>query len=232
MRSLTYSKRRRQLEAYFDRSAREAWARLTSEAPLNRIRATVRRGREEMQSTLLGMLPSDLSGRRVLDAGCGTGTLSVELARRGADVVGIDLSPNLINLARKRAENVEEGSIELLVGDMLSLDLGTFDHVVAMDSLIHYRESDMVEMVSALCTRAREKVVITFAPRTPLLTLMHFLGRFFPRGDRSPAIEPIAETRLRRRLRRHPALSGWTSARSRRIHAGFYISQALEVTRP
>ena len=70
---LSYVTRRGQLENYFDRTAAQAWSRLTSDAPVSRIRATVRAGRDRMRSTLLSWLPEDLYGRRILDAGCGTG---------------------------------------------------------------------------------------------------------------------------------------------------------------
>ena len=80
----SYAERRGELEHYFDRTAADAWARLTSDAPVSRIRATVRAGRTEMRNTLLSWLPEDLTGARILDAGCGTGALAVEAARRGA----------------------------------------------------------------------------------------------------------------------------------------------------
>ncbi len=139
MPNMSYQERRGQLETYFDRTAVEAWSRLTSDAPVSRIRSTVRTGRERMRSTLLDWLPADLRGRRLLDAGCGTGALAIEAARRGADVVAVDVAPTLITLARERTpEDLGAGSILFLVGDM-SDDLGHFDHVVAMDSLIHYQ---------------------------------------------------------------------------------------------
>ncbi len=92
MAAVTYQQRRGQLETYFDRTAVAAWARLTSDAPVGRIRATVRAGRDDMRATLLDWLPADLHGKRLLDAGCGTGALALEAARRGAHVVAIDLS--------------------------------------------------------------------------------------------------------------------------------------------
>ena len=90
--------KRSKLESYFDRTALDAWAAMTSDAPVSKIRATVRAGRQEMRDTLLSWLPQDLSGRRILDAGCGTGMLAIEVARRGGDVVGIDVSPQLIEI--------------------------------------------------------------------------------------------------------------------------------------
>ena len=94
MQTETYLARRGQLETYFDRTAADAWKRLTSDAPVSGIRATVRAGRDRMRATLLAWLPDDLRGARLLDAGCGTGALAVEAARRGADVVAVD-TPSL-----------------------------------------------------------------------------------------------------------------------------------------
>ena len=71
----TYAARRGELLVYFDRTAVDAWKRLTSDAPVNSIRATVRAGRDDMRRTLLSWLPQDLHGARILDAGCGTGGL-------------------------------------------------------------------------------------------------------------------------------------------------------------
>jgi magnesium-protoporphyrin O-methyltransferase len=230
MGSPSYLHRRGQIANYFDRTAADAWSRMTSDEPLGRIRATVRAGRGQMRATLLSWLPSDLSGCRVLDAGCGTGALAVELAQRGADVVAIDLSPTLIELAHERKPaDLGPGQIEFRVGDLLDPALGTFDHVVAMDSLIHYHAEDAVGVVAGLAERASRSVAWTFAPRTPLLALMHAVGRVFPKGDRAPSIEPIGEAALRKLLSEQESLAGWRVGRTQRIIRGFYTSQAIEL---
>ena len=229
MQNATYLARRGQLHTYFDRTAAEAWAKLTSDAPVSKIRATVRAGRDAMRATILDWLPADLAGKRVLDAGCGTGALAAELARRGADVVAIDLSPTLVDLGRERVE-AGAGTIEFRSGDMLDSALGRFDHVVAMDSLIHYRAADMAEAAARLAARTNASLVFTFAPRTPALTLMHAAGKLFPRADRSPAIEPISPGTIRRRLEEVMPPRA-TLGRTHRIGTGFYISQALEILR-
>jgi magnesium-protoporphyrin O-methyltransferase len=230
METLSYQERRGELQTYFDRTAVDAWARLTSNAPVSKIRATVRAGRDQMRSTLLDCLPSDLSSRRVLDAGCGTGALSVEAAHRGAEVLAIDLSPTLVELARERVPaQLRPGSIDFRVGDMFDTGVGTFDHVVAMDSLIHYRLPDVVRVLAGFAACTRHSIVFTFAPKTPALTLMWTAGRMFPRKDRAPAIEPIAERALRCQLALEPALRHWRVARTQRVARGFYKSQAMEL---
>lgn len=232
MHTASYHARRGQLLTYFDRTAAEAWSRLTSDAPVGRIRATVRAGRDRMRNTLLSWLPQDLHGRRVLDAGCGTGALAVEAARRGASVVAIDLSPTLVELARERSPtDLGRGSIEFRVGDMTDPALGRFDHVVAMDSLIHYVAGDVVQAVAGLAARADGSVLFTFAPRTAPLAVMHAVGRYFPRSDRAPAIEPVAPDALHRRIATDAELADWRAARDERVVSGFYTSQALELRR-
>lgn len=228
----TYLERRGKIEHYFDRTAAEAWARLTSDAPVGRVRASVRAGRERMRANLLSWLPADLTGRRVLDAGCGTGALAIEAARRGAEVVAIDLSPTLVNLARERQPAFAgSGSVDFRSGDMLDPELGAFDHVVAMDSVIHYRTEDAVAALSQLAQRTSRSIVFTFAPRTPLLAAMITVGRLFPRGDRAPWLEPMAEAQLTQLMSQDPVLTHWQAGRSERVSSGFYKSQAMEWTR-
>lgn len=232
MTSATYRERLSRVETYFDRTAVEAWARLTSDAPVGRVRATVRAGRDAMRATLLSRLPADLTGRRLLDAGCGTGSLAVEAARRGAEVVAVDVSPTLVGLARERLpRDLGAGSIDFRVGDMLDPAFGRFDHAVTMDCLIHYRLSDTLDALSALAARTESSVLFTFAPRTPLLATMHAVGGFFPRADRAPSIEPVAERALRRGIAAAPGLAGWRPAGTARVSRGFYISQAMELVR-
>jgi magnesium-protoporphyrin O-methyltransferase len=209
MRTASYVERRQEIKAYFDRTAADTWTRLTSDAPVSRIRATVRAGRDRMRNTLLDWLPQDLSGRKILDAGCGTGAFAIEAARRGADVVAIDLSPTLVGIGRQRTpQQLGAGSIHFLSGDMLDEKLGPFDHAVAMDSLIHYKDRDAVAA----------------------LTMMHNVGKLFPRGDRAPSIEPVAELKLRALLGQ-PDFAAWSVGRTTRIASGFYTSQAMELTR-
>jgi magnesium-protoporphyrin O-methyltransferase len=226
----TYLERRGELQTYFDRTAVDAWARLTSDAPVGRIRATVRAGRDEMRETLLSWLPSNMSGARLLDAGCGTGALSIEAARRGARVVAVDLSPTLVSVARERIPvDLDASALEFRSGDMLDPKLGQFDFVVAMDSLIHYRPADTCRIMAGLAARTNVALLVTFAPRTPALAVMHAVGRLFPRGDRAPAIEPVGEQKLRRLLLSEENLDRWQLGRSRRITSGFYKSHALEL---
>lgn len=222
---MEYEATRARVEDYFDRTATKVWERLTSDAPVSRIRETVRRGRDDMRRLMLAALPDDLTGLRILDAGCGAGPTTIELAERGAEVVAVDISPSLVEIARQRLPETLKGQVRFESGDMLSADLGHFDHVIAMDSLIYYSDADIRAALADLGSRTSGKVVFTVAPRTPLLMTMWYAGKAFPRSDRSPVMIPHAPAHLARVLRDTGHLRDLG-----RVTSGFYISQALEFT--
>jgi ubiquinone/menaquinone biosynthesis C-methylase UbiE len=83
-------------------------------------------------------LAGDVSGRRVLDAGCGSGPLSEALRAKGADIVGFDVSAAMVDLARKRLGE----DADLRVADLaapLPYDDAAFDDAVA-SLVLHYLE--------------------------------------------------------------------------------------------
>ncbi|HEY1015474.1 MAG TPA: class I SAM-dependent methyltransferase, partial [Herpetosiphonaceae bacterium] len=67
----------------------------------------------------LERLRPDLARLSVLDAGCGTGRITIELARRGAAVVGADLDPRMLRQAKAKAPE-----LEWHCADLARLDLG------------------------------------------------------------------------------------------------------------
>lgn len=77
-----------------------------------------------------------IEGKRLLDAGCGDGVYSVEAARRGARVTGLDLSEDMLNEARKRS-HAAGVTVDWQPGDVLRLPYpdGSFDIVAAITLL-------------------------------------------------------------------------------------------------
>lgn len=115
-------------------------------------------------------------GRRVLDLACGTGRLSLPLARSGAQVTGGDLSETMLAKARQRA--AEQGQeLTLLALDMRDFNLGQrFDAVIiAANSLLHLTQTG--ELLSFLAAAARHLeptgrlIFDIFVPSARLLSL-------------------------------------------------------------
>lgn len=216
-----YGLTRDRVETYFDRTATQTWERLTSHEKVSRIRETVRKGRDRMRALMLSRLPEDLRGARVLDAGCGTGAMATELAQRGAQVTAVDISPQLIEIAKRRLHPALADQVDFQAGDMSDPALGHFDFTLAMDSLIYYRDADIGRVIGSLGQRTSQSIVFTVAPRTTLLMAMWHAGKLFPRSDRSPTMVPHDAVRLARHCPGKLTRVG-------RVSSGFYISECLE----
>lgn len=220
-----YATTRDRVEHYFDRSATKVWEQLTSDAPVSGVRATVRAGRDRMRDLMLAQLPDDLTGKRILDAGCGTGAMAVEMASRGAEVVAVDISPALIDIAKKRMPAAYADQIQWVAGDMFEATKGDFDHAMAMDSLIYYSAEDIAQIMGKARSRIGGKFVFTLPPRTPALMMMWRVGKLFPRADRSPQMVPHTTAGVAHALR----IAGINGRLKEieRVKSGFYISSAL-----
>jgi tRNA (mo5U34)-methyltransferase len=88
-------------------------------------------------------LPADLSGARALDIGCNAGFYSFELARRGADVLAIDVDEHYLRQARWAANELglaDRVTLRRLgVYDLAALDAEPFDVVLFLGVLYHLR---------------------------------------------------------------------------------------------
>jgi SAM-dependent methyltransferase len=127
-------------------------------------------------------------GQRVLDCACGTGVVSVTAARRGARVTGLDLTPELLDVARHNAE-LGDVTIDFHEGDVeaLPFESNLFDVVVSQYGHMFAPRPDVAigEMLRVL----RPGGVIAFSTWPPEL----YVGRMFAVTARySPAPPPGA----------------------------------------
>jgi SAM-dependent methyltransferase len=86
---------------------------------------------------------------RIFDAGCGTGRVGIELARRGADVVGVDLDPDMLAVARTNAP-----TLDWRLGDLTTISLGhTFDIILLAGNVLIVVASDTEAAIVANMTQ-------------------------------------------------------------------------------
>lgn len=122
--------RRRSTLRYYAASA-DAYAALTAKIDTS-----------ERIDQFVGLLPSSA---RVLDAGCGAGRDLAQFRSRGITAVGLDLSPELAELARRRSR------CAVIVGDLAAPpELGKFDGIWAMAVLLHIERPSISVALSAL----------------------------------------------------------------------------------
>jgi SAM-dependent methyltransferase len=92
---------------------------------------------------------ASLAPRSVLDAGCGTGRVALELVRRGIDVVGVDADPDMLERARRKSSEVT-----WLLHDLATLALERrFDIVVMAGNILPYAEPSSRAAIVATCAR-------------------------------------------------------------------------------
>lgn len=113
-------------------------------------------------------------GRRVLDAGCGTGRVAIELARRGLEVVGVDADESMLAAAREKAPALEWVHADLADPDSAT---GPFDLVLAAGNVMIFLEPGTESQVMgnlAGVLRPAGLLVSGFTVRPDRLTLSRY----------------------------------------------------------
>ncbi len=97
------------------------------------------RGNLDVNLEFLNQTGLIISGRRVLEVGCGIGSIANELHHQGCEVVGTDISNNAIEYGRKKYVGVE---LKVGVAEMLEFKNASFDIVLSFDVLEHLNDVD------------------------------------------------------------------------------------------
>jgi ubiquinone/menaquinone biosynthesis C-methylase UbiE len=162
---------------------------------------------ERLLWPFLDQVARERPGGRALDLGCGTGVVALALARRGFDVVGVDHSPEMLELARRKLARAGL-SAELETGDVRSLRFGDgeFDCVTIQGLLHHLEELDPCLREATRVLRPGGFLYVSEPMReaTPvkrLLLAVWSLRRQQPREhDVESVEEPLRAEELRRAL--------------------------------
>lgn len=191
----------RREQAEIHRSAREA--ETTQKTARLRVRPeTIARYRAPAETTIFPLeyafhLLGDVRGKTILEYGCGDGENTVVLANRGARIIALDISAELLGLARKRLEINCCGDVELLIGSAHSLPLPdeSVDVIFGM-AILHHLELDLAarEVLRVLKKGGRA----IFEEPTRNSKLVSRLRRLFPqRAEVSPFERPLTSKEMK-----------------------------------
>jgi magnesium-protoporphyrin O-methyltransferase len=220
---------KQQLRHYFDGVGFERWTAIYGEqAKLSRVRQSIRDGHQAMlrnaDAWLVQRFGASAAGRRALDAGCGTGLFTRELAGRDFQVTAVDIAPQMVLATRERLQQAGlQEQADLLVADLEQVG-GSYDLVLSFDVLIHYPHESFAPLCRHLAGLCTDTLLITYAPYNSFLAAMHRVGGFFPRSDRRTEIQMIPDSFVDATL----AEAGMQVCRRRSISVGFYHVQLLE----
>ncbi len=120
----------------------------------------------------------ELTGKRVLDVGCGGGLLCEAMTTRGARVSGIDMSSEALEVARLHAQEsgVEINYRQETVEALAMKSPATFDVVVCMEMLEHVPEPESVVSACAVLLRPGGTLILSTLNRNPKSYLMAIVG--------------------------------------------------------
>ncbi|KAK7291517.1 hypothetical protein RIF29_06725 [Crotalaria pallida] len=247
--SLTDPERRRKVQAeevggddkevvreYFNSTGFQRWKKIYGDTDdVNRVQLDIRVGHSKTVENTLLMLKDEgsLRGVTVCDAGCGTGSLAIPLAKEGAIVSATDISAAMVAEAEKQAKEQlvasEDGLSpapvmpKFLVKDLESLD-GKYDTVVCLDVLIHYPQDKADGMIAHLASLATNRLILSFAPKTFYYDLLKRIGELFPGPSKATRAYLHSEADVERALRK----VGWTIRKKGLISTQFYFAKLIE----
>lgn len=140
-----------------------------------------------------------LSGRKILDVGCGGGLLSEAMAKAGAQVTGIDMSPDALSVARLHAldSGVDVDYQQITAEEFAAEHAGQFDIVTCLEMLEHVPNPSTVIAACASLVKPGGRVIFSTLNRTLKAKLLgvymaEYVLRWVPQGthDASKFIRP------------------------------------------
>ena len=221
-----------EVKGYFETTGFERWNRIYSDSDeVNNVQRNIRIGHQKTVDAVLAWLQQqgDLGSRSFCDAGCGVGSLAIPLALAGAgSVAASDLSEAMVNEASRRAgaAGIAAERLRFHASDLESLE-GRYDTVICLDVFIHYPQAAAEEMVRHLASLAERRLIVSFAPYTPLLAILKGIGQLFPGPSKTTRAYQLREDGIVAAA----AACGFRPVERSLQQAPFYYSQLLFLER-
>jgi SAM-dependent methyltransferase len=169
------------------------------------------------------LLPQDMQGLTVLDYGCGSGDNTVLLAQRGGNVIGVDISPDLISVGEKRLA-AHDMTADLRVGSAhdLPLEANSVDVVFGM-AILHHLDLELAAREVQRVLKPGGRAIFLEPVRNS--KAVWFIRNLIPwqQPDLSPYERPLTDKELRN------FANGFSGYHSRAFH--FPVVNLLEVLR-
>ena len=192
------------------------------------MQKNIRKGHQKTVDDVVSYVKNypELTSKSFCDAGCGVGSLAIPLLKIGIkDLQVSDISSEMIKETKKRINKLglNKRKIKFLTSDLEQLK-GLFDVVICLDVFIHYPQPVAEEMVRHLCDLSKEKLIVSFAPYTPILAVLKNIGKLFP----GPSKTTRAYTLREKGIINAANEKGFTVVQKKLNQAPFYFSQLIE----
>ena len=219
-----------EVKGYFETTGFDRWNRIYSESnDVNKVQRNIRVGHQKTVDEVLAWIEESGECNTVsfCDAGCGVGSLSIPLAGMGAGSIhASDISEAMAEEAERRARDagLDMTKLTFFASDLESLS-GSFHTVCCLDVFIHYPQKAAEDMVRHLCSLTEQRLIVSFAPYTPLLAVLKGIGQLFP----GPSKTTRAYTLKEKGIVAAAEASGFKPIRRSLNKAPFYFSRLIEI---
>ena len=216
-----------EVREYFNTEGFNRWNKIYSDSDdVNKVQLDIRTGHDQTIEKIINWLQTEVKGKSVCDCGCGVGSLAIPLAQMGAKVSASDISDSMQKEAARRAKSMGIRNAKFYTSDLESVK-GKFDVVTCVDVAIHYPDEKMKDMISHLCSLSKDRVIISFAPKTWYYSLLKKVGGLFPGPSKTTRAYLHEESLIRKALTE----SGFQVSREEMTATNFYFSRLLEAKR-
>ena len=218
-----------EVREYFNGTGFDRWNKIYSKSDeINTVQKNIRKGHKKTVDDVITYIKHypELTKKSFCDAGCGVGSLAIPLLRLGIqDLQLSDISSEMIKETKKRINELglNKRKIKFATCDLEQLR-GLFDVVICLDVFIHYPQPVAEEMVKHLCDLSKEKLIVSFAPYTPVLAILKNIGKLFP----GPSKTTRAYTLREKGIIKAANAKGFTVVRNKLNQAPFYFSKLIE----
>lgn len=217
-----------EVREYFNNEGFSRWNKIYSETDdVNKVQLDIRTGHGQTIQKVLNWFSDDgIKGKSVCDCGCGVGSLAIPAAQMGAKISASDISDAMSSEARRRAKELGIKNAKFYTSDLESVS-GKYDIVTCIDVAIHYPTDKMSEMVTHLCSLSKDRVLISFAPKTWYYVALKKVGELFPGPSKTTRAYLHEEEVVVKALKS----AGFAIERTEMTGTNFYFSRLLEARR-
>ncbi len=218
-----------EVKDYFNGTGFDRWKRIYSKSDdVNTVQRNIRIGHQKTVDDVIEWItryPENDRGS-FCDAGCGVGSLTIPLLKLGVrELQASDISNEMIKETKRRIK--EEGlslkKTKFQVCDLENLQ-GSYDCVICLDVFIHYPQNVAEEMVRHLCDLSKSKLIVSFAPYTPLLAILKNIGKLFPGPSKTTRAYTLKENGIINAAK----TKGFVVVKKKLNQAPFYFSKLIE----
>lgn len=221
---------------YFDTEGFERWRKIYGEtSDVNKVQLDIRNGHAMTVDKVLKWLDEEggVSGITICDAGCGTGSLAIPLALRGASVSASDISASMVGEAERRFNQaVQDGSAAPAIAPKFEARgledvTGKYHTVTCLDVMIHYPQDRVDAMIDHLASLAEQRLIVSFAPKTLAYLVLKRIGELFPGPSKATRAYLHAQADVEAALARN----GFKVVKREMTATSFYFSSLVEAVR-